>query len=128
MERRFTMARTQKREEARNLRAGLRKVVLAVVGAAVMAKESAQDVARKCVARGQKVEPQIRKTLDRLVEQRRKAVDQAGKLAEKVDGRIRNLSRYLPVVTRHDLAELVRRLDSLSHKVDALAKSGRKGR
>lgn len=104
-----------------SLKKELRKVVLAGVGAAVLAKEGATDVAKRWLARGEKVEPELRKALKRITERRKAVVKQVGKAAATVDGRLKRIVRYLPLVTKNDLSYLAKRIDALAAKVEALS-------
>jgi len=96
-----------------SLKRELRRVVLAGVGAAVLAKEGAVDLAKKWVAKGEAIEPDLRKAFKKVTEKRATVTDKAGRGFRKAIG-------YLPVVTKNDLAELVKRIDSLSEKVESL--------
>ena len=120
------VAKKKKTTPVDSLKKELRRVVLAGVGAAVLAKEGAADVARKWLEKGEDVEPQIRRTLKRISDQRKKASKKAGKVAGQVDGRVRSLLRKLPLVTKRDLADLAKRIDSLASKVDALSNGKKK--
>ncbi len=107
---------------AETLKRDLRRVVLAGVGAAVLAKEGAVDLAKKFLAKGEDVEPELRKALKRLSDRRREAAARADGLRTKVDGRLRRFVEALPLATRRDLAQLSGRIDTLSAKVDSLSR------
>jgi polyhydroxyalkanoate synthesis regulator phasin len=67
------MAQEETKVSLETLKRDLRKVVLAGVGATVLAKEGAAGLAQRWLAKGEGVEPEIRRALKKLVE-RRKAV------------------------------------------------------
>lgn len=95
------------------LKKELRRVVLAGVGAAILAKEGAVGLAKRWVAKGEEVEPELKKALNKLGEKRQQVTDKTGEGWKKVTG-------YLPLVTKKDFAELVKRIDALSAKVEGL--------
>lgn len=95
------------------LKRELRRVVLAGVGAAVLAKDGAVDLAKKWVHRGEEVEPEIKKALKKLGEKRAQVSEKAGHGVKKAWG-------YLPLVTKKDFVDLAKRIDALTAKVDSL--------
>lgn len=95
------------------LKKELRRVVLAGVGAAILAKEGAAGLAKKWVAKGEEVEPELKKALSKLREKREQVAEKSGEGWKKVTG-------YLPLVTKKDFADLVKRIDALSAKVEGL--------
>lgn len=116
------MVKERARQGVETLKKELRKVVLAGVGAAVLAKEGATDVARKWLAKGESVEPELRKALKQAVARRRKVADAAGKLGEKAQGGFKKMMAAIPMVTKTDVAGLARRIDALAEKVEALGR------
>ena len=100
----------------------LRSVALAGVGAAAIAMDGAEDLYRRFVTRGKREEPGIRKTIGKLNNRRRSVQKSAGSMAKSMDGRLKEFGRNLPFVTKNDLSDLVKRIESLSEKVDALSK------
>lgn len=107
------MEKTSGRVNVEGLKKELRRVVLAGVGAAVLAKEGAVDLAKKWVAKGEAIEPDLKKALKKVTEKRDTVGEKAGQGFRKAVG-------YLPVVTKNDFAELVKRIDTLSEKVESL--------
>jgi polyhydroxyalkanoate synthesis regulator phasin len=103
------------KEGLESLKKELRRVVLAGVGAAVLAKEGAAGLAKKWLAKGEEVEPELKKALEKLGKKRDEVREKAGEGAKKVWG-------YLPVVTKKDFAELAKRIDALAVKVESLRK------
>lgn len=97
------------------LKKEIRRVVLAGVGAAVLAKEGAVDLAKKWVNKGEEIEPEIKKALKKLGEKR-------AQVSEKTGDGFRKAMGYLPLVTKKDVADLAKRIDALATKVDSLKK------
>ncbi len=95
------------------LKKELRRVVLAGLGAAVLAKEGVADAAKRWLSKGESVEPEIKKALKKLGDRRREAAEKTGRGFKKAVG-------FLPVVTKNDFAELAQRIDALSEKVESL--------
>ena len=110
-----------KQTEARRWKKGLRKVVLAGMGAAALARDGASETARKCVRKGEELEPGLKKILHRLAQQQKSVVQKVGKVTTAVDQRLQGWTKRIPVVTRRDFSELVQRIDVLTVKIDALA-------
>ncbi|GEM_PF-962129 len=109
------MEKVREKVSLENLKKELRRVVLAGVGAAVMAKEGAADLAKKWVSKGEEVEPELKKALKKLGEKRTQATDKAGDGVKRVLG-------YMPLVTKKDFVDLAKRIDALAAKVDSLKK------
>ena len=97
------------------LKKEIRRVVLAGVGAAVLAKEGAVGLATKWVNRGEEIEPEIKKALKKLGEKR-------AQVSEKTGNGFRKAMGYLPLVTKKDVAELAKRIDAIGAKLDSLKK------
>jgi polyhydroxyalkanoate synthesis regulator phasin len=97
------------------LKRDLRKVVLAGVGAALLAKEGTVELARKFMEKGEDVEPQIKKTLKSLSDHSKAAVKKTG-------GSLKTLGESLPLVTRKDWAAHTDQIKTLALKIDALAR------
>ena len=93
----------------------LRRVVLAGVGAALLAKEGAADLAKRWVSKGEEVEPEIKKALKKIGEKRAQVGEKTGEGLKKAWG-------YMPLVTKKDFADLAKRIDVLASKVDTLKK------
>jgi len=116
------MAKLTEKIDLEALKKELRRVVLTGVGAAVMAKEGAVDLAKKFLSKGEDVEPELKKAFKSLMERRRKVAEKAGGLRTKAEGGLRALAKRLPIVTRQDFQELSGRIEALASKVDTLAK------
>jgi polyhydroxyalkanoate synthesis regulator phasin len=99
---------------ADQLRDGVRTVALAGMGAAVLAKDGALDLAKKWVKKGEQLEPGIRKTFTRLTKKRTKVTQTVTKTTS---GSLKKAWALLPVVTRKDILDLSKRIDVLSAKV-----------
>ena len=113
------MASSTKTERVRQ---NIRRVMLAGLGAAALAQESARDLGKRLLAKGEKTEPKIKRKLKELSERRRKAAKKAAGVAAKARG----WTQKLPIVTKSDVAALAKRIDTLTEKVDALSKKPKK--
>ena len=96
------------------LRGGVRTVALAGMGAAVLAKDGAFDLAKRWVKRGEQLEPGIKKTFTQLTKKRTKVTQTVSKTT---GSSLKKVWTYLPVVTKKDILDLSKRIDALSAKV-----------
>ena len=122
------MARTRKAAKKTAVKDNLKKLVLAGVGAAVLAKEGVEDLAKTLVKTGEKAEPKLRKQIKMLTARRDEVARKAGRVAKTVNGSLRRFGSRIPLVTKKDLLDLARRIETLSGKVDALSPRKRKRR
>lgn len=111
------MAQEKKGLSADGMKKGFRKAVLAGMGAAALAKERVADATRTMIAKGEKVEPDVKRAFKKLVERRRKTGQKVG---VQMGTQVKRLVRSLPVVTRGDIAALAQRVDGLAKKIDGL--------
>lgn len=109
-----------------NLTKELRKFALTGLGAAMTAKENAKGMTKKWLAKGEAMEPQIKKTVKRLVDQRKTLSKKASRVAAQADSRLKGFVKYIPVITRKDFTSLSKQMEQLTTIVNGLAK--KKGR
>ena len=96
------------------IRGGVRTFALAGMGAAVLAKDGAVDLAKKWVKKGEQLEPGIKKTFTQLTKKREKVTQTVSKTT---GSSLKKVWTYLPVVTKKDILDLSKRIDVLSAKV-----------
>lgn len=104
--------------EARNsLFSGLRRVLMAGIGAVSLAQEEIDEFIDKLVDRGEIAEKDGRKLIDEIKERRRQKTKDA---EEALDGRIERLLDRMNVPTKSDIEKLNAKITMLAEKVDAL--------
>lgn len=104
--------------------AGVRRVLMAGVGAMALAQEEAEDFVNKLVEKGEIAEKDGRKLVNDLVEKRRtKAQESADNLSSEVDKRMENLLTRMNIPTKADIDALSKKVATLTKKVDELKQS-----
>jgi polyhydroxyalkanoate synthesis regulator phasin len=96
------------------LRDGVWTVALAGMGAAVLAKDGAYDLAKRWVKKGEQLEPTIKKSFTQLTKKREKV---AQTVTKNTGTSLKKAWNYFPVVTKKDILDLSKRIDVLSAKV-----------
>jgi polyhydroxyalkanoate synthesis regulator phasin len=104
--------------KATGLRARARKAALAAIGAASLARETLAETFRKCVERGEKVEPELRRRFQALTKRTAQAKD---RVAHRVNGAVREWRARLPFATRGDLEALERRIEQVARRIEKKA-------
>ena len=100
---------------------GLRRVLMAGIGVAVLAQEEIEDFVTKLVDRGEIAENDGRSLVSDVLEQRRQEIqDRSQQASEGVDRRIEGILSRLNVPTRSEIARLSVQISELSEKVDEL--------
>jgi len=108
-------------DEGSTLLEGLRRVLMAGIGVAVLAQEEIEDFVTKLVDRGEIAENDGRSLISDVLERRRKEVQDGTKRASGgVDRRVEGVLNRLNVPTRSEIAELSQQISELSVKVDQL--------
>jgi poly(hydroxyalkanoate) granule-associated protein len=106
----------------------IRKVLLAGVGAVVLAQEEVEDFVNKLVHKGEMAEKDGRKLLSDILAQRKRDLSDGGEtLQSEISSGIEKVMHGMNLVSKGDIAELNRRLDELSKMLDRLESGGRKG-
>ena len=96
------------------LRDGVWTMALAGMGAAVLAKDGAYDLAKRWVKKGEQLEPGIKKTFNQLTKKREKVTQTVTKTT---GSSLKTAWTYLPVVTKKDILDLSKRIDALGAKI-----------
>ena len=98
-----------------------RNVLLASIGAVVVAQEEIETVVNKLVERGELAEKDGRKLVKDLVERRKqKREGTRGEMGEELERRVEELLHRLNVPTKRDIDALSAKITALSRKVDEL--------
>lgn len=97
-----------------------RKVLLAGIGAVVLAQEEVEDFVGKLVERGEIAETDGRKLVKDVLERRKKQVQKAEDLLDK---RVAEILNRMNIPTKGEIETLSARIAALTEKVDELKKS-----
>jgi len=106
-------------QNSSTLLTGLRRVLLAGVGAVALAQEEIEDFVNKLVERGEIAEKDGRQLVNDIMKRRR---EKAQKAQESLDNRIENLLDRMNIPTRKDIETLSAKIAMLAEKVDELKK------
>ena len=98
---------------------GLRKVLLASIGAVALAQEEAEDFINKLVERGEIAEKDAKKLVREMMDKRKK---QAQEAEGDLDERVQKLLDRMNVPTKADIKALGDKIAVLSQKVEDLKK------
>jgi poly(hydroxyalkanoate) granule-associated protein len=96
---------------------GVRRVLMAGVGAVVLAQEEIDEFVSKLVERGEIAEKDGRKLIDDIKERRQQKTQEAEEALEK---RIEQLLDRMNVPTKRDIEALSSKISALAEKVDEL--------
>ncbi len=108
-------------EEGGALLDGLRRVLMAGIGVAVLAQEEIEDFVTRLVDRGEIAENDGRSLVSDVLERRRKEIQGRSKQAgDSVDRRMEGMLNRLNVPTRSEISNLSEQISELSKKVDEL--------
>ena len=120
------MATTAKSEEPKDeqeaspMYEGMRKLVLASIGAVAIAQEELENLINKLVERGELAEKEGKKLLEELKEKRKK---KSAKAEIEVNKRVEELMTTMNVPTKDDIDALSKKINELDKKVDGLKKA-----
>ena len=96
-----------------------RRVLLASIGAMVLAQEEIESFVSKLVERGELAEQDGKKLVKDVMEKRKK---ETAKAEDQLDSRIEDLMNRMNVPTKNDIDALSAKITALTKKVDALKK------
>jgi poly(hydroxyalkanoate) granule-associated protein len=105
------------REEHNPLLSVVRKILLAAIGAVVLAQEELENFVNRLVERGEIAQKDGKVLIRDLMEQRKQEVMQTEK---KLDDQIEGFLRRRSVLTRSDLETLSAKIAELNEKLDEL--------
>jgi poly(hydroxyalkanoate) granule-associated protein len=101
----------------------VRRVLLASVGAVVLAQEEVEDFVNRLVEKGEMAEKDGKTLVKDILERRKK---ETAKVEKEVDERIENIVEKvlgrMNVPTKSDIDALSKKISELSHKVEELRK------
>lgn len=108
-------------DSANSLLSGLRRVLMAAIGAVALTQEQIEDFVSKLVERGEIADGDARKLVSDIVERRRRTVQDGAKRAEEeVDKRIETLLARMNIPSKTEIDSLSEKIGELSRKVDEL--------
>ena len=108
-------------EEGGSFLDGLRRVLMAGIGVAVLAQEEIEEFVTRLVDRGEIAENDGRSLVSDVLERRRKEIQDRSKQAgDRVDRRMEGMLNRLNVPTRSEISNLSEQISELSKKVDEL--------
>lgn len=100
---------------------GLRRVLMAGIGAVALSQEQIEDFVGKLVERGEIADGDARKLVSDVVDRRKRIVhDSAKKAEEEFDKRIEKILSRMNIPTKHEIDSLSTKITQLSDKVDEL--------
>ena len=99
---------------------GVRKLVLASIGAVAMAQEELELLINKLVERGELAEIEGKKLLSELKEKRKRKTAKAEK---EINKQVEELMTSMNVPTKDDIDALGKKINDLDKKVDELKKA-----
>jgi len=106
-------------DPANSLLSGLRRVLMAAIGAVALTQEQIEDFVSKLVERGEIADGDARKLVNDVVERRRRTVqDGARRAEEEVDKRIETLLARMNIPSKSEIDALSEKIEELSRKVD----------
>lgn len=109
------------KEEPNALLDAVRRVLMAGIGAVVLAQEEIEEFVNKLIERGGIAEKDGRKLINEVVEKRkRKALDSSHSAQEEIDKRVDGLLDRLNIPTKGDIDALNAKVIELTEKVESL--------
>jgi len=108
-------------ESGNALLSGLRRVLMAGVGAVALTQEQIEEFVGKLVERGEIADGDARKLLSDVVDRRKRTVQDSTKRAEdEWDKRIEGLLARMNIPSKSEIDALSDKIAALSRKVDEL--------
>ncbi len=108
-------------ESANTFLSGLRRVLMAAIGAVVLTQEQIEEFLSKLVERGEIADGDARNLISDIVDWRKKSVPDGLKKAEEgYESRIERLLSRMNIPTKDEIDSLSEQIEKLSRKVDEL--------
>lgn len=112
-------------ESSNALLSGLRRILMASIGAVALAQEEIEDFVNKMVERGEIADGDARKLISDVVDKRKRTVQDGTKKAEEeLDKRVEGLLAKMNIPSKSEIETLSEKISELSRKVDELKTSG----
>lgn len=100
---------------------GLRRVLMAGIGAVALTQEQIEDFVSKLVERGEIADGDARKLVGDVIDRRKRMVqDGTRKAEEELDKRIEGLLSRMNIPSKSEIDSLSQKIADLSSKVDEL--------
>lgn len=110
-------------ESGNALLSGLRRVLMAGVGAVALTQEQIEEFVGKLVERGEIADGDARKLVTDVIDRRRKMLhDGTRRAEEELDKRIESLLAHMNIPSKGEIDGLSDKISDLSHKVDELVR------
>jgi poly(hydroxyalkanoate) granule-associated protein len=113
-------------EASKSLVEGLRKLLLAGIGAVALSRDETEDFVNKLVARGElaqkDAEKLLREVQSRLRQARPDVQEQAGKVSTRVEQGMEEFLNRLNIPSKRDVDELNAKIAQLTARVEELRK------
>jgi poly(hydroxyalkanoate) granule-associated protein len=97
----------------------LRKVMLATIGAAVIAQEEIEALINRLVERGEIAEKDGKKLMHEMMDKRKSSTE---KVEDEINKNITDVLERMNIPTRTDIDALSQKINGLSKKIDELKK------
>lgn len=108
-------------ESSNALLSGLRRVLMAGVGAVALTQEQIEDFVSKLVERGEIADGDARKLVSDVVDRRKRTIQDSTKRAEEeFDKRVESLLAHMNIPSKGEIDSLSQKIGELSRKVDDL--------
>lgn len=108
-------------EDGRSLLTGLRRILMAGIGAAVLAQEEIEDFVTGLVDRGEIAENDGRSLISEVLERRKQTIqNNTNRVSDSVDRRVEGALNRLNVPSKSEITSLSEQIEELSKKVDSL--------
>ncbi|KAA3662145.1 MAG: poly(hydroxyalkanoate) granule-associated protein [Chloroflexi bacterium] len=112
-------------EASQDFLKGVRRVLMAGLGAVTLAQEEVEGFVSKLVDRGEIAEKDGRKLIDELLDKRKKRATESSKRVEvEIEQRMDSLLSRMNIPSKKDIDTLSQKVSELTKKVDELKKNG----
>jgi poly(hydroxyalkanoate) granule-associated protein len=111
---------TIEEQEVSPMYEGMRKLILASIGAVAIAQEELEHLINKLVERGELAEKEGKKILDEMKERRKR---KSAKAETEINKRVEELMKNMNVPTKDDIDAISKKINDLDKKVDSLKKA-----
>lgn len=100
---------------------GVRRVLLAGVGAVSLAQDEAEKFVQKLIEKGEIAEKDGRSLLNDVAENRKKRAKESGqRVSDELEKRMESLLNRMNIPTKSDIEQLSKKVAELTKKIDAL--------